>query len=167
MISITPADNKHVSRIFEIEKEAFSPPWSYEALLGEVGKEDSYFIVAEEDGADSSRENRPGIANTPDNDSPGVVGYAILRRVGDDGELMKIAVDKSSRLKGVGDLLMMALLEYSTEKMYNSIFLEVRRSNTAAFRLYEKHGFTTIRIREDYYIDPVEDAIIMARKKVI
>jgi len=133
-----------LSQILEIEQEAFSPPWTFESLLNEVGKEDSYFITAV--------------------DKLDLLGYAILRQVGDDGELLKIAVDKQTRCKGVGAFLMAAILEHAAEKAFESVFLEVRESNTAAVKLYEKYGFKVIRVRKDYYNDPVEDALIMNRE---
>jgi len=135
-----------MERVFEIEREAISPPWSYEALLEELKREDSFFIVALDDAAP--------------------LAYAVLRRVGDDGELLRIATRKDSRRGGVGDLLMSAVLEYARENAFNSIFLEVRSGNTAAIGLYEKHGFSPVRVREEYYDNPIEDAVVMAKGAV-
>ena len=145
MISITLAAEENIHRILEIESEAISPPWSEKALFEELGRDDSYFIVA---------------VNRPQNN---VAGFAILRQVGDDGELLQIAVDKSARRCGIGDVLIDAVLKYSEEKNYNSVFLEVRSGNEAAIRMYEKHGFTLMRIRRDYYIAPDEDAFVMVK----
>jgi len=146
MVSITPATENDIQRILEIEQEAISPPWTHGALLSELYKEDSYFVVAVEERL-----------------SPAVVGFAILRCVGDDGELLQIAVEKAQRRGGVGDLLMMAALEYARENVLGSIFLEVRKGNTAAVALYKKHGFSSVRIRKDYYSDPVGDAVVMVK----
>ena len=95
--------------------------------------------------------------------SPCVLGFAIFRRVGDDGELLQIAVDKVARGSGISDLLMTDVIEYAKKESLNSVFLEVRSSNEAAVNLYLKHGFTTIRVRKNYYDDPVEDALIMSK----
>jgi ribosomal-protein-alanine N-acetyltransferase len=86
-----------------------------------------------------------------------------MRQVGDDGELLKIVVDKIERGNGIGDLLMEAVLDYTEEKGFKAVFLEVRIGNIAATRLYEKHGFKSVRIRKDYYNAPFEDALIMVR----
>jgi len=146
MVSIIPATENDIQRILEIEQEAISPPWTHGALLSEMYKKDSYFIVAVDERL-----------------SPAIVGFAILRCVGDDGELLQIAVDKAQRRGGVGDLLMIAALEYTRENALGSIYLEVRRGNTAAVGLYKKHGFNSVRIRKDYYSDPVEDASVMVK----
>jgi len=151
MIKVVLASEKDIPRIYEIEQEAISPPWSLGALMGEIEK-DSFFIVAVDD--------------APIDDAL-IVGFAILRQVGDDGELLQIAVDKSLRQSGVGDLLMAEIQEHASTKAFNSVFLEVRRSNAAAIALYKKHGFKQVRVRKDYYEDPVEDALIMVKSIII
>ena len=164
MVDIIPATENDIQRILEIEQEAISPPWTHGALLSEIYKEDSYFIVAIEDCASSVIDIYDNASPAVDNAaSPAVVGFAILRHVGDDGELLQIAVDKAQRRGGVGELLMIAALEYAREKALNSVFLEVRRGNTAAVGLYKKHGFNSVRTRKDYYSDPVEDAVVMVK----
>jgi len=141
-LQIARAKEEHLQRVFEIEGEAISPPWSREALLDEMGRGDSNFIVS------------------VDND---VKGFAIVRRVGDDGELLQIAVDASDRRSGIGDLLMSAVIEHAEESSFKSVFLEVRGSNETAICLYEKHGFNAVRVRKAYYDKPVEDAIVMVK----
>jgi len=159
LVNIRIATEEDISQILEIEQEAMMPPWTHGALLSEIYKEDSYFAVAVEDTADLSF-----FVEKAENLSPCFIkGFAILRQVGDDGELLKIAVEKASRGCGVGGLLMSAVLGHAAGKKYTSVFLEVRKSNTDALRLYEKHGFKEVRIRKDYYIDPIEDAVIMVR----
>jgi len=149
LINIVSVAQEHLERVLEIEQGAISPPWSSEALLDEMSRDDSYFVVA---------------VNQAGEPSPCLVGFAFLRQVGDDGELLHIAVDTTSRGCGVGDALMSAVFKHATENALKSVFLEVRSSNNTAIRLYEKHGFSTVRIRKDYYDKPVEDALIMSKK---
>ena len=164
MVSIILATENDIQRILEIEQEAISPPWTHGALLSEMYKKDSYFVVAVDESATSAIDIDDNASPTDNKHrSPAVVGFAILRRVGDDGELLQIAVDKAQRRGGVGDLLMIAALEYARENALGSIYLEVRRGNTAAVGLYKKHGFNSMRIRKDYYSDPVEDASVMVK----
>lgn len=149
MIKIEIATEKDLSRILEIEKGSISPIWPEGALLVEINKEGSYFVVAVDESASH------------------IVGYAVLRQVGYDGELQQIAVDESARRSGVGDLMMDAVLKHADIKSFESVFLEVRYRNTAAVRLYEKHGFRTVRVRKNYYENPVEDALVMSRGRGI
>ena len=154
MINIIEATEEHLPRIYEIEKEAISPPWTSDALLDEIRKCDSQVFVALDD--DDTREPSPCAV-------PCILGFAIFRQVGDDGELLQIAVDRTMRGNGVGDLLMEALIEFASSSLFPSILLEVRCSNIAAVRLYEKHGFIAMRVRNGYYDNPSEDALIMVK----
>ena len=148
MIVIEAAAESDLPRIMEIEQETIAPPWTHGALLGEIYREDSFFAVAR-------LEPR----------SPPLLGFVILRRMGDEGELLQIAVDKASRRLGVADSLMAAALEFSQETSMGTIFLEVRKTNETAVGLYKKHGFKSVRTRKDYYSDPVEDAVVMKRSR--
>jgi ribosomal-protein-alanine N-acetyltransferase len=138
LIVIEAAAEEDISRILEIEHEAFSPPWTHGALLG-IGDESERIKHVR------------------------ILGFIILRCMGDEGELLQIAVDKAARRRGVADALMGAALRFAGECSIGSVFLEVRKSNEAALRLYEKHGFRPVRLRKDYYSSPVEDAVVMAR----
>jgi ribosomal-protein-alanine N-acetyltransferase len=142
------ANENDILRILEIEREAISPPWSQEALLSEIRKADSYFVVA--------------VAA-----SHAISGFAILREVGNDGELLQIAVDGNAQRRGIGDSLMGAVLDFAKDNTFESVFLEVRSSNKAAVRLYEKHGFKPVRTRKGYYDNPVEDALVMVREVLL
>ena len=165
MVNIRVATEEDISQILEIEQEAMAPPWTHGALLSEIYKEDSYFIIAEEDTTKSSPTySKQHTVTIPS--AHFILGYALMRQVGDGGELLKIAVEKTSRGCGVGGLLMSAVLGHAAEKKYTSVFLEVRKSNTDALRLYKKHGFKEMRIRKDYYTDPIEDAVIMIRREM-
>lgn len=79
-----------------------------------------------------------------------------------EGDITSVAVSPAHRRKGIADRLMAefeALLPEDTE----SIFLEVRQSNSGAAALYEKHGFKRISVRKRFYTDPTEDAIVMQK----
>ena len=160
MISIAMATEREISQIYNIEKEAFSPPWTHNALLNELSKDDSYFIIAKENTTKLSSIVEPSPACRAQHT---ILGFALMRQVGDDGELLKIATDKTARRKGVGDLLMTAVLDKAKSNSFPSVFLEVRSGNTAAIRLYKKHSFKEVRIRKNYYTNPIEDAVIMAK----
>jgi len=146
---IEDAAEADMPRILEIEREAISPPWTHGALLGEIYREDSFFAVASGAGA--------GDGSVP----RAVIGFVVLRRMGDEGELLQVAVDKSARRGGAADALMAAALRFAEGHAMGSVFLEVRKGNEAALALYKKHGFEPVRTRKGYYSDPVEDAVVM------
>ncbi len=85
------------------------------------------------------------------------------RIVVDEGEILKLAVDRSVRQKGVGVQLLNFGLNYCREQGVERCYLELRASNTGARKLYEKCGFSEAGIIKKYYDSPVEDAILMQR----
>ena len=90
-----------------------------------------------------------------------VKGFVVLRRMGDEGELLQVAVDRGARRGGVADALMASALRFAESHALGSVFLEVRKGNEAALALYKKHGFEPVRTRKGYYSDPTEDAVVM------
>jgi ribosomal-protein-alanine N-acetyltransferase len=148
MITIADATEEMLPKIYEIQLEAFSPPWSYETFRGEFLRTDSFFLVVFADVNPS--------------------GYCILRRVSDDeGEIFNIAVDKHSRLRGFGDALMKMALHRAKDSGLKSVYLEVRERNEAAIALYKSNGFEMIGRRKNYFDQtpnqPPEDALIMTK----
>ena len=71
------------------------------------------------------------------------------------------AVDPRWRRRGVGERLLLALLDLAVARQAREATLEVRLSNLPARKLYEKHGFRPVGIRPRYYSDNGEDALIM------
>ncbi|SHI04275.1 ribosomal-protein-alanine N-acetyltransferase [Sporobacter termitidis DSM 10068] len=147
MIRLIDAREELLPQVLGIEREAISPPWSEGALLNEIGREDGLFLLALEESA------------AADND---IAGFCILRRAADEAELYQIAVRDDCRRRGVGGALLGAALEYCRLHRVVSVYLEVRRSNDAAIRLYKKYGFKNEGRRKNYYSSPVEDAVIMS-----
>lgn len=90
----------------------------------------------------------------------GLLGYAVLSVVLDEGSLDNIAVAPEHRRRGVAEALLSALTGFSREKLA-VLMLEVRASNVPAIALYEKHGFAAVGRRKNYYDAPKEDAILM------
>ena len=89
-----------------------------------------------------------------------VLGFINARVICDCCGLNDIAVTASARKYGIGAALLQALEDYSLTKECCCIQLEVRASNEAAIRFYEKHGFVKNGLRRRYYSDPPEDALL-------
>ena len=89
-----------------------------------------------------------------------VRGFAIARISGNDWELENIAVQESNRRRGSGRILLNSLIAAASLRRAERIFLEVRESNVAARRLYEKLGFKCDGERPCYYSDPIENAVL-------
>jgi ribosomal-protein-alanine N-acetyltransferase len=133
-----PDDLKTVARI---EADSYSVPWSESTFRSLILRTDTDLICAEA--------------------SKQVVGYAICWYVVDQGELGNVAVAEPWRGQGVGTRLVTAILERAAKRGAREVFLEVRRSNFTAQRLYKRMGFREIGTRKGYYVRPVEDALVM------
>ena len=95
-----------------------------------------------------------------------VAGFAMLRLLGDDVELMTIAVQPKYRGKGVGAALLNACFEDLRMTAGKRMILEVAADNPAAIRLYQKLGFAKLSERQGYYARPdgkPATALVMAR----
>jgi [ribosomal protein S18]-alanine N-acetyltransferase len=88
-------------------------------------------------------------------------GYVIALATGPEWELENIIVDPAMRRSGLGTQLLAALLTEARAQGCQRMLLEVRESNLAARRLYEKHRFQEAGRRPGYYGNPPEDAVIM------
>ena len=87
-----------------------------------------------------------------------LAGYLVARHVApDEYELLNLAVTPRCRRQGVARALIAALRDTSP----GTIFLEVRASNTAARNLYKSMGFQEVSMRQEYYDQPLEAAIVM------
>ena len=95
-----------------------------------------------------------------------ILGFAVAAEIAHEWELENIAVCASVRRLGYADRLMAALLAQVQQAQAGSIGLEVRRSNQAAHRLYEKWGFQQVGVRPGYYHNPPEDAILYKKNLV-
>jgi [ribosomal protein S18]-alanine N-acetyltransferase len=94
-----------------------------------------------------------------------VVAYCAGWIIFDELHVNNLAVDPSWRRRGVaGALLTFVLQEAAAENAVRAT-LEVRRSNEAARRLYERFGFACAGVRTAYYREPVEDALVLWRNR--
>ncbi|MBU0687463.1 MAG: ribosomal protein S18-alanine N-acetyltransferase [Candidatus Margulisbacteria bacterium] len=85
-----------------------------------------------------------------------VVGYIGVEHILDEAHIINIAVHPDFRRQGIASALVKNILGSA-----KSFFLEVRKSNIPAQKMYEKHGFHVIDERKKYYVDNEEDALVM------
>jgi [ribosomal protein S18]-alanine N-acetyltransferase len=92
----------------------------------------------------------------------GLIGFIMVHLVLDICELESIVVDPVFRRRGIGDALLQTIIAWSCQRAARRIELEVREGNAPAIALYERTGFLRDGIRENYYSDPEEDAVLMS-----
>lgn len=111
-------------------------PWSLEQIQADLRQDNTHYLFAEQEGQ--------------------VVGFLAWQDLLGECELTNLAVKKARQGQGVARKLLKGLPLAET-----SFFLEVRQSNLVAQKLYQSMGFIEIGRRNNYYHQPVEDAIIM------
>ena len=137
-MTIRRATSKDIPAVAALEAACFpADPWPGDW----IARWQDRFLVAEENG--------------------GVIGYAVLSSVLDEGSLDNIAVGPDHRRRGVADALLDAAIAWGRERALAFITLEARSSNAPAISLYAKHGFVPVGRRPNYYEKPREDAILM------
>ena len=139
---IIDAEEKHIKALHEIENECFSMPWTMDMLKAQFKDSRHEFIIAE------------------DGEGKGL-GYVGMMYVIDEGYISNVAVSAKYRRQGIADALICALYERAFALGLSFMTLEVRESNLPAISLYEKHGFTVVGKRKNYYELPKEDALLM------
>jgi ribosomal-protein-alanine N-acetyltransferase len=142
---LRPATEGDIGAIARIERSCFADPWSEESFRRILGGPSAIFHV---------------VGYPPEFD---VAGYVIAFTIGQDAELLNIAVHPEHRGKGLAGQMLDALLIELRARGVRTAFLEVRESNNAARGLYDSRGFTPIGRRRNYYRRPVEDALVMRR----
>lgn len=143
VVSIRQMKVEDAAAIAEMEHQTFSDAWSEKAIFDTLRNPKTICLVAEKIGK--------------------IVGYCIVYTADDEADIARIAVLKESRRFGIASELIHALDVICWENQIQIIMLDVRVSNEDARAFYEKHGFTQDGIRENYYKNPMEDAILMSR----
>lgn len=91
-----------------------------------------------------------------------IVGLAGLWIMADEAHLTTIGVREAYRRQGIGERLLIAALDLALMLNARVVTLEMRASNHAAHKLYEKYGFRWMGLRRGYYSDNREDAVVMS-----
>lgn len=143
-MNIRGMTEEDLEQVVELEQELFSMPWSYQGFQSALGREDTIYLVAEEEGR--------------------VAGYCGLMQILDEGDITNVAVDPSHRRKHIAQSMLSRLLELAGERGVGQVTLEVRESNLAARSLYQKLGFAEEGLRRNFYEKPVEHAVIMWKR---
>jgi ribosomal-protein-alanine N-acetyltransferase len=141
-VTVDPMRLEDVDAVLEIERQCLRPLWTREAILEELGRDWARLDVV-----------RDGPA--------GVVAFANYWLVADEVHLLNLATLPHRRCQGHATRLLTRMLEVARTLRCRLVTLEVRRSNQAAQRLYQRFSFRSVGVRPNYYSDDQEDAIVM------
>jgi ribosomal-protein-alanine N-acetyltransferase len=143
-VELRRVEASDLDAVLEIERASYRTPWSRAMFAAELAKPGSLTLGAYLEGGE-------------------LVGYAVVSRYVDAWHVMNVAVAPAFRRRGIARLLLERLFELTESDPRRGYTLEVRVSNAAAIRLYERLGFERRGTRRGYYTDNGEDALIMWR----
>lgn len=167
---VRPMKHGDIRQVMEIERQSFPSMWSRTIYERELKNKLARYLVACQPLDDSA----------PAPPEPGITGFVrrVLRRepltrerilglVGlwcmmGEGHIVTIAVRPEHRRQGIGELLLVAILETALEAEQEGVTLEYRASNHGARALYEKYGFSQVGLLARYYSDNQEDAVLLS-----
>jgi ribosomal-protein-alanine N-acetyltransferase len=162
-----------IPEVSRVERQCFTNPWPQSAYRRELrNPANSAYIVLwyRPEGAEDQSgrgESRgplgllPFIRKADRGTVDQVVGFAGMWALYDEAHVTTIGVASEHRGKGLGELLLVTLIEEAERRNTEWVTLEVRVSNDSAQALYRKYGFTQQGVRRRYYSDNGEDAYIM------
>ena len=141
-----------IPQAVEIEKIAFSRPWTKSIFKAALLLPYAAYYVAVEDtpsekaGADPHEK---------------VVGMCGVKKIFEEGDISNVAVHPAYRGRGISRKMLDVLMREARADGVQAFTLEVRAGNVIAVNLYESLGFRTEGVRPRFYDDPVEDGLIM------
>ena len=177
-----------IPQVRAIEVQSFSSPWSAQAYEHDLRTNRlAHYVVLRE--LDAQADAQPSSLSSPTSATGAtpfaqawrkvwqrirghrdeqtepprapIIGFAGVWMMVDEAHLVTIAVEPGHRGKGLGELLLISMIDLACILGASRMTLEVRASNHVAQSLYRKYGFTNEGVRRRYYTDNGEDALIM------
>ena len=165
-----------IPQVMDIERESFPTMWPQTTYRKELKNKLALYLVAYE----PVSEPHDAPATKPLQPNTGIRGLLrrlfspvpttqerILGLVGlwcmmGEGHIVTIAVREAYRRQGIGELLLVAIMDTAQDAGQDGVTLEYRVSNHDARKMYEKYGFMQVGVRARYYSDNQEDAVLMS-----
>ncbi len=132
-----------LEEIVQLEAASFSSPWSREMLARELRNADVARVYVLRDGHGA------------------LLAFCACWFVADELHINTLAVRADARRRGLATKLLRFAFQEAAAAGISRATLEVRRSNDAALKLYERLGFEVQAVRPNYYSNPVEDGLIL------
>lgn len=143
-IEIRKLQEEDIEPLSRIEAESFSMPWSPQDFRDLLDRDYCIYLVALAEGE--------------------VAGCCGMTNLCQEGNIDNVVVAERFRNRGIARAMLEELIRMGGESGITAFTLEVRVSNAAAIRLYERLGFVSEGIRPRFYEKPTEDAMIMWKR---
>ena len=189
---VRPMQMDDIPQVNAVDREAFPSQWPPPPFKRDLNSKLVRYLVALEETDDSLRPAEPtayqakgglqrsiskimSLFSKGHSSSDGkaaqnkhnVIGYAAIWLMVDEAHLTSIAVKETHRRHGIGELLLVYMIDLAMRLKAQVVTLETRVSNASAQALYEKYGFSITGVRRGYYSDDGEDAVIMTTESIV
>ena len=143
-LNFRPICEDDLSRVLDVETRAYQFPWSKNIFCDCLRVGYHCWLLEEFDD---------------------IVGYGVMMIAAGECHILNLCVDPNRQNQGFGNMILEFLLDTASRFNTDTVFLEVRPSNTYAIKLYHRAGFDEVGIRKNYYpaILDREDALILAK----
>lgn len=152
-----------IAQVTEIDREAFPTQWPPVDFRHELDSWLAHYIVVGEDKPEVTTAKK---IEPPPIGKEYILGFAGFWMMADEAHITSIAVRKIHRRQGIGELLLISMIDLATRLNARNLTLEVRASNLAAQNLYRKYGFVQVGVRRGYYTDNKEEAVLMSTENI-
>jgi ribosomal-protein-alanine N-acetyltransferase len=140
---LAPMQADDLDDVLAVEQAAYEFPWTHGNFLDSLRAGHSAWTMRDGSG--------------------GLIAYAVMMLALDEAHLLNLTVAPSCQRFGFGWRMLEAMAENARSYGARTMLLEVRPSNEAAQKMYERYGFVRIGTRRGYYPAPAgrEDAVVM------
>jgi ribosomal-protein-alanine N-acetyltransferase len=138
---------EHLDEVLLIETSSSLTPWTKEMFLEELRNPLAHSFIYRVDEAQG----------------PLPAGFICFKNIGEESELLNIAVHPLYRRKGIGRKLMQFYMELGRAKQIKTFYLEVHVSNPSAIRLYQEFSYQPVGMRKKFYQGKF-DALMMVKR---
>lgn len=135
-----PMIQSDLDEVYQIELESEHDTWDYNAFVSSLEMDEAFVLYQ--------------VSNKE------ICGFLFAYQTQDEYSICNIAIKKKHQNKGLAYFFLKTIMDKKEE--ISNFFLEVRKSNIPALKLYNKLGFKPVYVRKNYYQNPPEDAIVMA-----
>ncbi|MCU1288414.1 MAG: alanine acetyltransferase [Acidobacteria bacterium] len=165
---IAPMTATHIEQILKISEASKINVWSAKDYAEELLRSDTYAIIYQ----NQINKNVYGFLlarliktkNTTSESKFNIKANdfnSTLKSAFNEAEVLNIAVLPESQNRGIGQEIFNSFLRFCRKNKIENVWLEVRESNLSAQKFYGKNGFEVVYKRNNYYTDPVENALVM------
>ena len=175
-----------IAQVMEVEQQSFPTIWPPTAFKREIqqNRRGRYLVAVQRREGAPHGEDAPSLVRSqpgglgrlvgglrhildgdetpPEERNELIVGFVGVWLLTEEAHIVTLAVRDDCRRRGVGELLLITIIETARLAGQEVVTLECRASNAVALRLYEKYGFQRVGVRSRYYSDDHEDAYALS-----